>query len=492
MTGLSTELLICLSYLLVVLIVGLLPSRQFSNSVPGFVAGDRSLNVLVLYFVMGAAIFSSFAFLGGPGWAYSRGAAAFFILTYGAFGLLPFYFLGPKAWRVGKRFGFVTQAELLGHRFDSRLMSGLLSVITVAALVPYLTIQMTGAGYIFATVSDGLIPEWLGALLTYGVVTIYVLSSGVLGVGWTSMLQGLLMMVIAWFLGLYVPQVLYGGIGPMFEQLLSTGHGELLSPPGLAADGAPWHWWGYSSAVVVSVLGFSCWPHFFMKAFAARGPKSIKLMVVMYPTFQLFIVPILIIGFAGILAMPGLDNPDRILPSMLTELQLSPVLVGLVCLGTLAASMSSGDAILHAAASVLVRDGIGSARGRGMTDGTERRLIRISAVVLGAVAYWFAVVSEMSLVALLLASYGAIAQMFPVLIAAFYSRRVTGAGAVSGLAGGVAASVLFMVFPEWRPLPVHEGVYGLVANVSLMMLVSRGTKRLAPERIAAYVEDRLD
>ena len=103
-------LLICGGYLAVTLLLGVLSGRTISHSVTGYVAADRTMNVLMLYFVLGASVFSSFAFLGGPGWAYSRGAAAFYILAYGTVGMVPLYFIGPRTHRVGARFNFVTQA----------------------------------------------------------------------------------------------------------------------------------------------------------------------------------------------------------------------------------------------------------------------------------------------------------------------------------------------------------------------------------------------
>ena len=51
--------------------------------------------------------------------------------------------------------------------------------------------------------------------------------------------------------------------------------------------------------------------------------RSLRLTVVMYPTFQLFLVPILLIGFAGVLAFPGVEPADRILPYILTQVSLS-------------------------------------------------------------------------------------------------------------------------------------------------------------------------
>lgn len=477
-------LLTCGAYLLLSLIFGILPGRRTTKSVAGYVAADRTMSVVILYFVIGASVFSSFAFLGGPGWAYSRGAASFYILAYGAIGFVPLYFFGPRTWHLGQRLGFVTQAELLAHRFDSRALSVLLSILSVAAFIPYLTLQMKGAGYILETVSGGRIPLWAGALVTYGVVTVYVFTSGVLGVGWTNMLQGIFMMGIAWFLGLYLPYKLYGGVGNMFEAIASADMSAMLRAPGLDVHGGPWNWWAYSSAVIVSAVGFTMWPHLFMKSYAANDPKTVRLTAVLFPTFQLFLVPILLIGFAAVIAFPGVAPADTVVPYLLMQVDLSPILVGLVCAGTLAASMSSGDTILHAAASIGIRDGVSQLV--ALEDDVQRRWIRVLVVILSVVAYYFAVVSEVSIVALLLGAYGGVAQIFPLVFAAFYWPRATRAGALAGLAGGLVVNTFFLLMPEMRPFPLHEGVYGLIANVALLIGISLATPPVSEERLRAY------
>ncbi len=121
MTSSTVVLLISAAYLLISLVVGMWPSGgdTSSDAARGYVAGDRSLGLVVMYFITGATIFSSFAFLGAPGMAYDLGAGAFYILGYGALGFVPFYFLGPRAARVGRKFGFVTQAEMIAHRFST-------------------------------------------------------------------------------------------------------------------------------------------------------------------------------------------------------------------------------------------------------------------------------------------------------------------------------------------------------------------------------------
>ncbi len=473
-------------YLVISLLTGIIPSLRISSSVNGYVAGDRSMNVFILYFVIGASIFSSFAFLGGPGWAYSRGAAAFYIIAYGIIGIVPLYFFGPRAWRLGKKYGYVTQAELLADRFDSKFMSIMLAVLSVVVFIPYLTLQMVGAGYVLNVISEGLIPYWAGAGVTYVVVLIYVYFSGVMGVGWSNAFQGMFMMVMAWVLGIYLPNALYGGIGEMFTAILDAGHTAMLQAPGLTAGGEPWNWWGFSSAVLISAVGFSVWPHFFMRSFAAKSARSLRLSVVLYPTFLIFLVPILLIGFSAVVAFPGVEQADSILPHVLMQLELPAIVIGLFCAGALAASMSSGDAILHSAASIGIRDGVNQALKTPLSDKTERFLIQLSVLVIGLIAYLFAVVIDVSIVALLLGSYGGVAQIFPIIFAMFYWKRATKAGALAGLFGGISVNTFFLIFSHYKPVEMHEGIYGLAANLFLLVTVSLLTKPDDPARVEKF------
>ena len=475
---------IILTYLAVTLGVGLVAGRRASRSVQGYVAGDRDFGLLVMYFITGATVFSAFAFLGGPGWAYSRGAAAFYILTYGVLGMAPWYAMGPRVAALGRRFGFVTQAQLLVGRFPSRGLSALMAILTLAAFVPYVTIQMRGAGIVIEAVTDGRIPLAAGAALAYAIVLVYVLSSGVSAVGWTNTFQGVFMLVIAWALGIYLPYRLYGGVGPMFEQILEA-RPELLSLPGLTGGGEPWSWGAYTTAILASAIGVTMWPHLFMKAYTARSDKIIRRTVILFPTFQLFLIPIFLIGFAGVLFPESPDQADFILPFLILRSDLPALVVGLFCAGALSASMSTGDALLHGAASVVVEDGVQPFR--ELSDSGQRLLIRILVVAVGGVAYLFALVEGFSLVDLLLASYGIICQYMPAMVAALYWRRATTAGVVSGLLAGSAVSVFFFLMPDLKPLGMHEGILGLIVHIPVLLTVSlRGTPQ-EDEHVEGYL-----
>ncbi len=484
--GWIVVLAVTLGYLLASLVIGVLSGRRISKGTEGYVAGDRGLGFISLYFIMGASIFSAFAFLGGPGWAYSRGAASFYILAYAAVGLTPWYFLAPKISRLGRERGYVTQAELFADRFQSKSLSAILAVISILGFLPYLTLQIKGAGYVFAVVTEGRIPVWAGALIAYGVVLIYVFKSGVMGVAWTNTMQGVFMLVLAWSLGLYLPAKLYGGVGPMFDQLADQVP-ELLRAPGLAADGSAWTWGGYSSAVAISTIGFSMWPHYFMRIFTARSERSLKQMVVFYPTFGIFLIPILFIGFCGVLRFPGVEPADTILPTILTSLDLPAVVIGLFCAGALAASMSTGDALLHASGSVLVRDLYRVLVRPDIDDAQQTRFIRILVVVIGAIAFYFAVASDLSLVLMLLLSYGFVAQIMPVFVVTFFWPRASRAGVVAGLVTGCLVTAIWNLWPELQWNEIHPGLWGLAAHIVVLFAVSKLTRPIDPVHTGPFL-----
>ena len=156
--------------------------------------------------------------------------------------------------------------------------------------------------------------------------------------------------------------------------------------------------------------------------------------------------------------------------------------------GALAASMSSGDAMAHAAASIAIRDGLVEALGRRCDEERQRTLIRITLVVLMIVSYVLAVTYRGDLVTLLLYAYGPIGQFAPVVLATLYVRRATGWGVLTGLLAGSALTIFLGLRPDLRPFPLHPGVYGLAVNVSLLFVVSALTQRQVARRDDDFLE----
>lgn len=470
-------------YLIVVLGLGLRArSTESSSSLEGYVAHGRHLGFVLLFFIMGAEVFSAFAFLGAPGWAYSMGAPAFYILGAFALALVPWWWIGPRTARLGVRYGYLTQAELLGHRFDSPLLGGLVALIGVVVLFPYLTIQIVGAGFLVEAATEGHVPFWLGALLAFLVAAIYVYASGLRGIGWTNVLQGILMVVVAWGVGLAIPWRFYGGVGPMFDRLVAEAPDYLIIPGHDEAMG----WARFSSSIAVTVFGLSMWPHLFSKAYGARSEVAIRRTILLYPLYGLLMVPIIFVGFAGVLLIQDLEQPDRILLELVAMAGFHPVVVGVLLSGALAAAMSTGANIAHTASSMLVRDVFVRIR-PGSSDRTQLRLTQLLVLGLCGAAYLMALDTPRSIISLVLAAFAGLVQFLPLVLAAFFWRRATRAGALAGLIGGVGVGAL-LTWAWPSPLDVHAGIWGMLVNVALLVTVSLATRPMPEQRVRAFVD----
>ena len=471
-------------YLFFVLFLGSIAGRGRDSSIVEYIAASRNLGFFVMYFLMGGAIFSAFAYLGGPGWAYSKGAPAFYILSYCALGLVPWWIWGPLAYRAGRKYNYVTMGQLFADRFQSKSLSVIMALVSFLAFIQYITLQMKGCAYVFEIASEGRIPFWAGALIAYLVVLIYVFMGGVRGVAWTNVFQGAFMVITAWIFGIYIVLKLYGGPSEMFSRIAAAKPSHLLVGPGTSMSFA-----AYSSAVLVSVLGFSLWPNLFMKAYTAKSERVIKKTILMYPTFAMFLVPVLFVGFAGIMQVDPdvLGAPDRILPWMFTHMQFSPVIIGLVLSAALAAAMSTQDTVSHAAGSIFAQDFIEVLKKEKHSDKEATRWVRISVVFFGAISYLTAILGGQTLVALLLGAYGSIVQFLPLVAATFFWPRATRAGAISGLLTGVVYNyaVVLKIIPAFWDL--HAGLLGLILNFAVLIVVSLLTKPEDKEHVMKFV-----
>ena len=80
------------------------------------------------------------------------------------------------------------------------------------------------------------------------------------------------------------------------------------------------------------------------------------------------------------------------------------------------------------------------------------------------------------------------AQILPVVVAMFYWKRATKWGALAGLFGGILVNTFFLIFPELKPVPMHEGMYGLIANVILLVGMSLATEPDDSARVEKFMK----
>jgi len=468
-------------YLFLAFLIGIMAGRGKSFfSLSEYAVGDRSFNLFVMWFLMGGTIFSAFAFLGGPGWAFSKGAASFYILVYCTLGLMPWYVIGPKVAKLGKKNNYITMGDFLGDRFQSKVLTVIVGIVAILAFIPYLTLQIKGMAYIFNVLTYDNIPYWFGALISFGIVVVYVATSGVRGAAWSDVFQAILMLIIAWVLGMYFVQKLHGGISNMFESITASNNQFLL----IGEEESSMTKARYSSNIIISMIGFVMWPHLFTKSYTTTE-KRIKTTVAVYPIFALFLLPVLFIGFSGygIVNSNEIESSGQILPYLITNyLTESGILYGIVGAGALAAAMSSSDAITHGASVSFGRD-ICKAIYPNIPENIELWIMRFAVFGIGGIAYLIAIFGSEGLIQLLLGAYGPIAQLAPAVYASLFFRKANAISIIIGLLAGVVITIYYQYFASYTPYDIHAGLIGLFFNIVCVVLFSVIFKQKPEEQL---------
>jgi SSS family solute:Na+ symporter len=447
--------------------------------------GGRGFGTLFVFLLMAGEIYTTFTFLGGSGWAYGRGAPAFYILCYGAIAYAISYFLLPVVWRYANANHLHSQPDFFVSKYRSRGLGVLVALVNVAAMIPYLVLQLKGLGIIVSEASYGTVPIAAAVWFSITALVVYVILSGVHGSAWTAVVKDIMILAVAIGLGVYLPYHYYGGHQAMFEAIERARPGFLALP----AKGLSASW--FVSTVVLTAVGFYMWPHTFASAYTAKSEQVFRKNAVVMPLYQLVLLFVFFTGFAAILQVPGLKGPDADLSLLrLAKHTFTPWQVGVIGAAGLLTALVPGSMLLMSAATILAKN-VYKPIAPAASDRTVGLVARSLVPVVALAATLIALHGGNAIVPLLLMGYNFVTQLCPALFLSLGARPLaTRAGAIAGiLAGeavvawlGLTGATLAKAFPSWpsRITDINVGIIALFVNVVVLLGVSAVTRRAHP------------
>lgn len=485
----TLALTIVIGWLLITTAVGVLAGLNRKFGLEEFMVGGRSFGTILFYTIAAAEIYSAFAFLGMAGWAFEKGLSISYGLAYMGIAYSLVFFIGPRIQRLGARAGYVTQPDFFEDRYESRLLATFTAVVGVIFIVPYLQLQLLGAGIIVQITSGGALSREAAIICAVVALAVFVSVSGLRGVGWTNLLQAIVMLGGMITVGILVPERLFGGIDEAFAALerLRPTHLDFPDSGGL---GAGW----YTSTVLLSALGLWAWPHLFAATYSAKNERVIRRNAGILPLYQLAVLPIIVVGlvcaakaaqdpeFAASIA-----EPDQAMLVALVDFFPAWV-AGAIGAGGLAAAISTSSALILAAANLIARNIVQKGFGRNLDDRRTAWLARILVAPVAITAAALALAGPEMLVSLLLVGYSGISQFVPAVFLGLFWRRASLTGISSGLACGLLVAVVAQLAGWQAPWGLHAGFVGLLLNLVVAIAVSRVTKPPRPELVAKFEE----
>lgn len=330
-------------------------SYKNSEGYSDFILGAGGINGFVIGVSFAATYASANMFLGVPGQAYTYGTPVLWWTTLG-FGLpfLATVAFGKRFWLMSKidRHADMTLPEWIAKRFNSDLLrvgSAILSLF----LVFYVTGQFVGAAIMFDTIFG--LNYTTGLVLTFLIITFYVVLGGMDATILTDFVQGISMAIIA--VAVFVSGIwVFDGLDFMWtivDQLRAI-------DPTLVGVFAPGHIQFGGPVAILSIswllIAFILMPHL-MNRILAVGNKQELRKFIFGAGIGLFIFSAFMVwaGLAARVLFPNLESADSAVPHYIAYAFPEWATI-LIVVGILSAILTTADSLMHAVTTIIAND----------------------------------------------------------------------------------------------------------------------------------------
>jgi SSS family solute:Na+ symporter/sodium/proline symporter len=476
----------------VLLAVAVYRTIQVKTKADYLVAG-RSLSAVVLVLTLLTSWIGAGSLFAGAENAYHNGFAALWQAAGGWLGLLLIYFIAPRA----RRFAQFTLPDLLEARYNqaARVLGTIAILFAFTAITSY---QFRGGGDVLHLIFPDTVTANLGTFIIALFVIVTTAMAGMSSVAYMDVAIGSLVTVIC---VIAAPMLLAKAGGWQgLHAALPPAYFELLGNFRIGADGVEQP----VSMGVVRAMEFLVPTLLLMlgnqvmyqKFFSAKSERAARISVVGW-TLGTVVLETLIVGIAviGRALYPSGEvalRPREIIPY--TARHGLPAVMGALLLGAVFAKViSTASNYLFSPATNLVNDIFIRYLAPNASSKRVLMVSRLAVVLLGCWALYQAIYAESILEKMLYAYTIYSAALTPVVLAAFYSRRVTAAGAVAAIATGTVVTLAWdapgvrAVFPPI--LAQRDAIFpALFAAVAAMVVVSLFTARPSAEQLAQVAD----
>jgi sodium/proline symporter len=467
-----------------------------NNSSSDFFLGGRKVGPWITALSAEASDSSAWLLMGLPGLCYLGGiretiwtAIGLILGTY-----LNWLFVAKPLHRCTRSFGdSITIPEFFTNRFRDK--SHLISVISVFFIVLFFTIY-TASGFVacaklFNSVFG--IPYRIGLIIGLAVILSYTIMGGYLAVCTTDFVQGVLIFA-AFVVSTAMIVVSLGGFGASAEKAVQFSRDAINGNFGAEMQEKFLANRNFSGSSIVSALswglGYFGMPHIIVRFMGIRSSEEISKARRIGTVWM-------IVSYLGTFAI-GTLGTAYLLPKILggaqaetvfseTMIKMYPAFIsGIFLCAILAASMSTADSQLLAAASAVSRDIYKGLLKKDADEKTVLRVGRVTVFVIAAVAFVLSLNPESSIFSLVSYAWAGFGATFgPLVLLALFWRKITAKGAVAGLiAGGITVVA-------WHNLKggifnVYEILPGFLACLIFAVAVSLLDKNRDEEMLAQF------
>ncbi len=489
-------------YLVGMIAIGLVCSKR-NRSTDDFYLGGRRLGPLVTAMSAEASDMSAYLLMGLPGVALLSGlpeavwtAVGLAIGTY-----LNWLIVAGRIRRYSQHIGAVTVPDFFSRRYhdEKHLLSVIAALVIIVFFIPYTASGFNACGTLFSSLFG--VDYFTAMVLSAIVIVAYTTLGGFLAASTTDLIQSVVMtaaLIVVVVFGIHTA----GGWSAVVANAQALpGYLNLTQGYDAAAGTAG----SYGTLTIISTLawglGYFGMPHILLRFMAigdvrklktSRRVASVWVVISMSMAVLIGVIGNAMIRAGALAELPAADSQRiiiKIAELISTHGNLAAIVAGLIFAGILAATMSTADSQLLAAASSVTQDLIRDTLGIKLSDKMSILIARATVVVIAVIGIIWARKegSVFTIVSFAWAGFGA--AFGPVILLALFWKRSNKWGALAGmLTGGVMVFVWkYALRPLGGLLDIYELLPAFVLAILVNVLVS-----LATSRPDASVEQEFD
>ena len=483
-------------YLGITVCVGIYYSRKGSaEDTANFYLGGRKLHPVVTAMSAEASDMSSYLLMGLPGLAYLCGCAE---VSWTVIGLsigtyLNFLLVAKKLRIYSANLGATTVPDFFARRYEDKkhVLSFIAALVILVFFVPYTASGFKAVGTLFNSLFG-----WnyhVSMLVGAAVIIGYTVLGGFLAVSTTDLIQSVVMTVALVIIIVFgITQA--GGMSVVMDNAKAL-PGYLNLTKGYNVGTGETGTFGLFPIVSTLAwgLGYFGMPHILLRFMAIRDPKEIKYSrrIASVWAFVSMVIAIFIgiIGYSvtvsgkiGLLST-GSESETIIirLANLMSEHGIFFALVaGVIMAGILAATMSTADSQLLAAASSMSEDMLHDFFGLKLSKKKAMLIARLTVVlvaVIGVLLAWNPNSSVFRVVSFAWAGFGA--AFGPVMLLAIFWKRSNKQGAIAGMISGSVMIFVwkFVIAPLGGVLAIYELLPAFIIALIVNVVVSLATAK---------------
>lgn len=485
-------------YMAAVLAIGIV-SAKLNRTADDFYLGGRKLGPLVTAMSAEASDMSSWLLMGLPGLAYLSGISDAGWTAIGlAVGTYVNWLIVAKRLRrysvVAKN--AITLPDFFSNRFREKrkLLMCVSALIILIFFVPYTASGFAACGKLFNSLFG--FDYMTAMIISAAVIVAYCATGGFMAASVTSLIQSIVMTAALVIILIFGINTAGGWDAVVANAKDIPGYLSFTASTDIYASSAG----SYSALKIASTLawglGYFGMPHILIHFMAAEDENKLKIsrrVGTVWVVISLSVAVVIgIIGYsmakAGALVMPGTEAEAENMivnsAALLSTHGVFPAIVaGIIIAGILAATMSTADAQLLAAASGVTHNILTDVFGIKLSDKKTMTIARVTVVGVAILGVIFASDPNSSIFRVVSFAWAGFGATFgPVMLFGLFWKRCNKCGAMSGMiVGGVMVFVWkYLIAPLGGIFAIYELLPAFVISAIVIVVVSLLTP--APEK----------